>query len=99
MDTNFAGCLRTRKSTSGGVITIGDHVIKTWSTIQSVIALSSGEAEYHGMVRGASIGLGIQSMLADLGVALQLRSRTDASAAKGVASRRGLGKGRQIEVT
>jgi len=63
-----------------------------------VIALSSGEAEYYGMVKGASMALGVRSMLADLGVNLQIRLRTDASAAKGIASRRGLGKIRHIEV-
>ena len=53
-DTDFAGCLRTRKSTSGGVVMLGEHVVKTWSCTQSVIALSSGEAEYYGMVKGGS---------------------------------------------
>ena len=37
-------------------------------------------------------------MLGDLGVDLQIRIRTDASAAKGIATRRGLGKVRHIEV-
>ena len=35
---------------------LGSHMIKGWSTTQSVIALSSGEAEYYGLVRGSSIG-------------------------------------------
>jgi hypothetical protein len=98
VDTDFAGCAKTRKSTSGGVITIGDHVIKTWSNTQTTIALSSGEAEYYGMVKGAATALGVRSMLHDLGVEVQIRLRTDASAAKGIASRRGLGKIRHIEV-
>ena len=45
-DSDWAGCPETRKSTSGGVIMIGSHVIRTWSTTQSVIATSSGEAEF-----------------------------------------------------
>jgi hypothetical protein len=98
VDIDFAGGLKTRKSTSGGVITIGDHVIKTWSTTQTTIALSPGEAEYYGMVKGASMAMGIRSMLQDLGVEMNVRLRTDASAAKGIASRRGLGKIRHIEV-
>ena len=98
VDTDFAGCLKTRRSTNGGVITIGDHVIKHWSTTQATVALSSGEAEYYGMVKGGSTALGVQSMLADLGVELKVRLRTDASAAKGIATRRGLGKIRHIEV-
>jgi len=80
------------------MITIGDHVIKSWSNTQSVIALSSGEAEYYGMVKGASMALGVRSMLADMGVNLQIRLRTDAAAAKGICTRRGLGKVRHIEV-
>ena len=65
---------------------MGDHVIKSWSTTQATIALSSGEAEYYGMVKGASMAMGIRSMLgADLEV--RIRIRTDASAAKGIAIR------------
>jgi len=73
--------------------------MKTWSNTQTVVALSSGEAAYYGMVRGAAIALGVRCMLGDLGVDIRIRVRTDASAAKGVASRRGLGKIRHnIEV-
>ena len=71
-------------------------MIKTWSTTQSVIALSSGEAEYYGMVKGGSVALGIQSMMKDMGtdrdVRIGVKIHTDASAAKGIATRRGLGK-------
>ncbi len=81
VDTDFAGCLRTRRSTNGGVITIGSHVIKHWSSTQATVALSSGEAEYYGMVKGASVALGLRSMLKDLGVDVRIRLRTDAAAA------------------
>ena len=37
-------------------------------------------------------------MLADLGVSLEIRLRTDASAAKAIASRKGCGKVRHIDV-
>ena len=47
-DADFAGCSRTRKSTSGGVMMFGRHMIKTWSTTQHGVALSSGDATYHG---------------------------------------------------
>ena len=76
----------------------GDHIIKSWSTTQSVIALSSGEAEYYGMVKGASVGLGIQSVLRDFEINVMLTLKSDASAAIAIASRRGLGKVRHIEV-
>ena len=61
VDTDFAGCRRTRKSTSGGVILFGSHLLKSWSTTQAILALSSGEAEYYGMVRGGSMPLGTRA--------------------------------------
>ena len=57
-DTDWAGCPRTRKSTSGGCLLVGAHAIKTWSSTQSSVSLSSGEAEFYGVVRGAGVGLG-----------------------------------------
>jgi hypothetical protein len=97
-DTDYAGCRETRKSTSGGLITIGDHVIRFWSSTQKVIALSSGEAEYYGMVRAAAEGIGSKSILADMHVNVKLKLMEDSSAAKGIAERTGLGKVRHIEV-
>ena len=97
-DTDFAGCKRTRKSTSGGVAMLGNHMVKTWCSTQAIVALSSGEAEYYGIVKGASVGMGIRSLLGDFGIDLALKVNTDASAAKGMANRRGLGKVRHIAV-
>ena len=97
-DTDWAGCIKTRKSTQGGVCMLGGCCVKSWSSTQSLISLSSGESEYYGVVKGASVGLGVQAMLKDLGFELKLEVLTDASAAKGIASRRGLGKTRHIQV-
>ena len=77
---------------------LGCHCIKTWSSTQDISALSSGEAEYYGLVRGASQAIGIRSMLYDLGVDTDIDINTDASAAKGIASRKGVGRVRHIEV-
>ena len=44
-DSDWAGCRKTRRSTSGGIIMIGDHLIKCWSRTQKTVTLSSGEAE------------------------------------------------------
>ena len=98
-DTDFAGCRKTRKSTSGGVITLGKHVVKTWSTTQAILALSSGEAEYYGIVKGCSQGLGMKAMMEDLGVKVRVRVKTDANAAVGIANRIGSGKVRHLEVS
>ena len=77
---------------------LGKHMIKSWSSTQANVALSSGEAEYYGLVKGASVALGIRSMHSEMGIKVRIRVNTDASAAKGIASRRGLGKIRHIEV-
>ena len=78
---------------------MGEHCVKTWSSNQAVIALSSGEAEFYGIVKGASNALGVSGILRDLGVNLLVSLNTDASAAKGIASRRGLGKVRHVELS
>ena len=78
---------------------LGKHLIRSWSTNQAVIALSSGEVEYYSMVKGGSIGLGTQAMIKELGVELPITMRSDASAAIGIVMRRGLGKIRHIDVS
>ena len=52
VDTDYAGCPRTRTSTNEGLVVHWSHLLKTWATTQTVVALSSGEAKYHGMVKG-----------------------------------------------
>ena len=67
VDADHAGCVKTRKSTSGGVMRWGRHTLKTWSSTQAVVATSSGEAEYYAIVKGASQSLGVRSILRELG--------------------------------
>ena len=50
------------------------------------------------LLKGASQGLGVRAMLDELGVEAMVEIQTDASAAKGIALRRGLVKVRHIEV-
>ena len=97
-DSDWAGCPDTRKSTSGGITLWGQHPIKAWSTTQSVIALSSGEAEYYALVKAGSQSIGIRSMLKDFGMKGRIKLITDASAAQGIAARRGLGQVKHVEV-
>ena len=99
VDTDFGGCQHTRRSTSGGIAMIGSHPTKHWSITQSTIALSSGEAELGGICRGASTGLGLQALAADLHIHLNLEILTDATAAIGICRRRGLGKIRHLHVS
>jgi hypothetical protein len=99
VDTDFAGCRETRRSTSGGVALIGGRNVKHWSKTQSTIALSSGEAELNGIGQGIAQGLGVQSICRDLGYDYGLRVHTDATAAIGIARRRGMGKIRHLDTT
>ena len=72
--------------------------MKSWSKTQASVALSSGEAEYISMVKGAVEGFGVQSLAADLGWHLKLRLWVDSAAATSIASRKGVGKVRHLEV-
>ena len=96
-DTDFAGCKSTRRSTSGGIALVGGHCVRHYSTTQSTISLSSGEAELHGIGKGIQHAMGLRSMYADLGYKMTITVHSDATAAIGIARRRGLGKLRHLD--
>ena len=87
-----------RKSTSGGIVMLEGAGVKHWSRTQKTRASSSGEAEYYALVSGCAEGLGIQSLAADMGYEVEVRVWTDSDACRGIASRRGLGKMRRVEL-
>jgi hypothetical protein len=62
---------------------VGSHLLKCWSSTQAGVAMSSGEAEFYGAVKGASAGLGMRALYKDIGYDLPLRLWTDSSAAVG----------------
>ena len=84
-DSDWAGCKSTCRSTSGGIIRFGAHTLKTWSSTQATVALSSAEAELYALTKGAAQALGFITLLADLGVEVTATVHTDASAAIGIA--------------
>ena len=57
-DANLAGCRRTRKSSSGGCVMLGQQCISTLSKTQSLIAKSSAESELYGIVKASCEALG-----------------------------------------
>ena len=62
-----------RKSTSSSrFFFFGEkYLLKSTSTTQAVVSLSSAEAEFYAAVKAAGAGTGCVSMMRDLGVALQ----------------------------
>ena len=63
---------------------LGSHMIKSWSSTQGNVALSSGEAESYGLVKGASVAIGVKSMLKEFGVQADAEVHSDATAAIGM---------------
>ena len=76
---------------------VGTHPLRTWSSTQKVVATSSAEAELYNTAEGASRGLGLQSMLREMGVNASLEISTD-FVGKAFASARGLERMRHLEV-
>ena len=76
---------------------LGSHLIKSWATTQTVVALSSGEAEYYGITEGACESIGLRGIATDMNLKMKIKVHTDSSAAKGIATSRGLGKVKHLD--
>ena len=63
------------------------------------MCLSSVEAELRGISDGLAQALGIQSIAKDLGLSWSIKMFSDATAAIGIARRRGMGRIRHLDVT
>ena len=67
-DSNWAGCRRTARSTSGGVMMRGTHYLKSWSSTQKNVTLSSAEAELLAAVKASGEALGMLQLMSSVGV-------------------------------
>ena len=90
VDSDFAGCRLTRKSTTGMVQIIGEHAVKHTSNLQGA-TLSVSECEYYALTHSAAHCLGLKAYMMDVGFAMSLQIFSDSSA-KALASRHGLGR-------
>ena len=98
VDSDWAGCLRTRRSTSGGVLMLGRHCVGHWSRTQANVALSSGEAELNASLKGGVELKGAQILLAEMRRVKSARLKGDSAACTGILSREGAGKMKHVQV-
>ena len=97
-DSDWGGCCRTRRSTSGGVILHGSHSLLHWSRTQQLVALSSAEAELNASIKAGQEGLGLKHLCQELGDQQWLCVRGDSSANDGIIKRAGAGKIKHLSV-
>ena len=99
-DSDWGGCLRTRRSTSGGLVFHGRHCILHWSRTQQLVALSSAEAELNASIKAAQEGLGFRNTALEVG--LQCLGPVviygDSSANDGILKRAGSGKIKHLSI-
>ena len=78
---------------------LGNHLIRSYSKTQALVAKSSGESELYGIARASTEGLGVVTLLGDFGMTdATVSIGIVATAAIGIAQRVGLNKVRHVEV-
>ena len=94
VDSDWAGCNTTRKSTSGCALFVLGVNLCGISRTQQTIALSSGEAELYAIGLGVSESLYVRTLLLEskLCSKCNITLHTDSTAGKSMASRRGLSR-------
>ena len=88
----WVGCKTSRKSTSGGMLIVGEVPVKSWSSTQAT------EVEQKALVRGAAEALGLKAVLDELGWEMPIDIMIDSAAAKSMGCPLGLGKQRLLWV-
>jgi len=99
-DADWAGA-QDRRSTSGGIVTLGSAIVASWSRVQHSHALSSAEAEYVAIVMAYAEGKFVQTVLMEIlsrSEPIQLRVLTDSSSAKAAAERAGIRRMKHFEL-
>ncbi|GJU15191.1 retrovirus-related pol polyprotein from transposon TNT 1-94 [Tanacetum coccineum] len=67
LDADHAGCIDTRKSTSGGIQFLGDKLVSWMSKKQNCTAMSSAEAEYVALSASCAQVMWMRTQLKDYG--------------------------------
>ena len=93
VDSEFVGDPVSRKSTTGLVAQIGNHTVKSGSTLQSLTALSVGEVEFYAMVKGGQVGLTIPEIYVPRsGIPMKIEIQGDSSTSNSLTDRLGAGQ-------
>ena len=85
--SDWAGCSKTRKSTSGSIVPVVDCDIIHSSRTQATVALSSGEAELYAIGQGINEALYVRNI-----IEFDRKVRIESTADKSMAIRFGSGK-------
>ena len=98
VDSDWAQCPRTGRSTGGGLVLWGQHLLEAYVGQEQSVSLSSAESELHQMVQGSARGLHLRNIFEEILDAPPLvRVGSDASAAIGISARLGAGRVRHLE--
>ena len=81
-DTDFAGDVESRRSTSCIVLRLDGAVIHTHSREQTLLATSTAEAEMYGILSVTFEGLAIRCLLRELGSSVEFTTMTDSDAGR-----------------
>ena len=95
-DTDWAADELTRKSVSCTVERYGRHMLDCSVAKQSLVALSSGEAEFCGIVRAVATSMQTSQILERIGMQLEVTIASDSSAGRGICTRTGSGQVRHL---
>ena len=96
-DTDWAADELTRKSVSCTVERYGSHMLDCVAK-QSLVALSSGEAEFYGIVRAVATSKQTSQILEQIGMQSEVTIASDSSAARGIPTRTGSEKVRHLSI-
>ena len=97
-DSDWAGDEERKRSTTGVAEVFGSHLLDAVSVTQSLVALSSAEAEFYACNRGTAGGLQTCHFLSEAGYRVIPRVWCDSSACRGIVRRTGTGKLRHLEI-
>ena len=89
-DADWAGCRKTRKSTSCCTVFAGSRFpLQFESTSQCTVALSTGEAEFYALGSLACDLIFLKGVLKEIGIIAAARAHSDSSTARSLSTRAG----------